>query len=278
MSTYAIGDLQGCYDELRALLELIRFDPARDQLWFTGDLVSRGPKSVECLRFVRQLGETAVTVLGNHDLHLLALHAQVRDGKRPDASLAPVLAAKDAAELMDWLRHRPLLHHDAALGFTLVHAGLASQWTLPQAQACAREVEAALRGPGYLAVLAKMYGDKPRRWSPQLAGIQRLRFSVNVFTRLRYCTAEGALALEYKGPLGGEPKGLVPWFAVSGRKSAGENIVFGHWSALGRTHWPEYGVYGIDSGCVWGGALTALRLEDLKVFNLPCKGQKTAGD
>lgn len=282
MSTYAIGDLQGCYDELRALLQKIRFNPKKDRLWFTGDLVSRGPQSLETLRFVKQLGKAAVVTLGNHDLHLVAFHAHAQSNdaphRGPDPTLAQVLAAPDCAELMNWLRRRPLLHHDAALGFTLVHAGLPAQWTLPQAQRLAREVERRLRGPRYRSLLAQMYGNEPKRWSPVLQGSQRQRFIINSFTRMRYCRADGALALDYKGPLGTQPADCLPWFAVPGRRSAGKKIVFGHWSALGQVHWPEYAVYGVDSGCVWGGALTALRLEDLKTFSLPCPAHQITGD
>ncbi len=278
MSTYAIGDVQGCYDELRALLKKIRFNAKKDRLWFTGDLVSRGPKSLETLRFVKQLGKAAVVTLGNHDLHLLAFHTHARAQRRPDPTLAEVLAAPDCGQLMDWLRRRPLLHHDAALDFTLVHAGLPPQWTLTQARRCAREVEEVLRGPHYRSLLAQMYGNEPTRWSLTLKGGKRMRFIINGLTRMRYCRADGALALDCKGPPGSQPVDCLPWFAVPGRRSTGRRIIFGHWSALGLMRWPRHGVYGVDSGCVWGGALTALRLEDLKAFSLPCSAHQSAGD
>ncbi|MGH8529282.1 MAG: symmetrical bis(5'-nucleosyl)-tetraphosphatase [Nevskiales bacterium] len=278
MSTYAIGDVQGCYDELRALLKKIRFNPNKDRLWFTGDLVSRGPQSLATLRFVKQLGKAAVVTLGNHDLHLLAFHAHPGIRRKPDPTLVQVLAAPDCTELMDWLRRRPLLHHDPALGFTLVHAGLPAPWSLTQARRCAREVQQQLRGPRYRRLLRQMYGNEPKRWSPGLRGSQRLRFIINSFTRMRYCHADGALALDSKGPLGTQPADCLPWFALPGRRSAGGKIVFGHWSALGQVRWPEHGVYGVDSGCVWGGALTALRLEDLKTFSLPCPTHQSVGD
>lgn len=275
MAVYAIGDIQGCYDELQALLERLDYKPAVDRLWFVGDLVNRGPKSLETLRFVRGLGDTAVTVLGNHDLHLIAFahgHAPSHD----DHTLDAILAAPDRDELIDWLCHRPLLHHDAGLGFTLLHAGLPPQWDLAQAQACAAEVEAVLRGPRLPEFLKDMYGNHPRRWSAELTGHERLRFSINCFTRMRYCDADGRLDLGSKGPPGSQPAGQLPWFRVPGRASRDLNIVFGHWSTLGECNDP--GVYPIDSGCLWGGALTALRIDATpRRISLPCAGQRKPG-
>lgn len=256
MAVYAIGDIQGCYDELLGLLELIGFDASRDQLWFAGDLVNRGPRSLETLRLVHAL--QAVTVLGNHDLHLLASACIARQRKRKD-TLQAILEAPDAELLMDWLRRQPLLHHDAMLGYTLVHAGLPPQWDLPTAQACAREVEAVLRGDNYAAFFAEMYGNEPGTWSPALQGIERLRFITNCFTRLRYCDSNGRLALEEKGPPGSQPAHLRPWFEWPQRNSRDLRILFGHWSTLGAHDAP--GIQALDTGCLWGGKLTACRLD-----------------
>ena len=258
MSVYAIGDLQGCYDELRMLLDRLQFEAGTDRLWLTGDLVNRGPGSLAALRYVRSLGDHAVTVLGNHDLHLLAVAAGHGRGLRVGDTLDEVLAAPDRDELLAWLGTRPLLHEDPALGWTLVHAGLPPQWDLPTARANAREVEAALAGdPG--ALYAAMYGDHPDRWDATLTGPARLRFAINCFTRLRYCTADGRLLLKLKGPPENAPAEAIPWYAVPGRLSAGHRILFGHWSALG--YRATHDAYSLDTGCVWGGQLTALRLD-----------------
>jgi bis(5'-nucleosyl)-tetraphosphatase (symmetrical) len=258
MAIFAIGDVQGCYDDLRRLLDRLAFNPAEDRLWLTGDLVNRGPKSLETLRFAKGLGERAVCVLGNHDLHLLALaagHARMR----PNDTLDAILAAQDRDDLLTWLRTRPLLHHDAALGYTLVHAGLPPQWDLATAQNCARELEAVLRGPEAGEFFAHMYGDQPDRWSTGLTGMDRLRYIVNCFTRLRYVGPEGQLDLKQKGKPGSQPAGLIPWFAAPRRASAKLHILFGHWSTLGEVR--DQNVYALDTGCVWGGKLSALRLD-----------------
>ncbi|HEX7966307.1 MAG TPA: symmetrical bis(5'-nucleosyl)-tetraphosphatase [Gammaproteobacteria bacterium] len=259
MATFAIGDIQGCHDELQRLLERINFDPAEDQLWFTGDLVNRGPQSLETLRFVKSLGRHAVTVLGNHDLHLLAVAAGTAPKRKSD-TLDAVLAAPDREELLDWLRHRPLLHHDPELGYTLLHAGLPPQWDLAQAQACARELEMVLQGPGCLEFLRHMYGDRPDRWSAELAGMDRLRFIVNCFTRLRFIGPEGELELKTKGAPGTHPHGFQAWYEAPGRASSGLHLLFGHWSTVGEVQ-DAHNALGLDTGCVWGGQLTALRLD-----------------
>lgn len=259
MATYAIGDVQGCFDELQDLLKKISFDAQRDHLWFTGDLVNRGPKSLEVVRFVKALGERGVSVLGNHDLHLLAV-AQGHERYRNKDTFDDILKAPDRDELLHWLRHRPFLHHDTGLGFTLIHAGLPPQWDLAQAKACAKEVEAVLRGKDFAAYLEHMYGNDPAQWSDTLTGWKRLRFITNCFTRLRYCDVAGCLALEEKGPPGTQPTPYLPWFEIPQRRSHGLSILFGHWSTLGARTDP--GVYPLDSGCLWGGALTALRLDD----------------
>ena len=276
MAVYAIGDVQGCFDELQALLAQINYDPAGDTLWFCGDLVKRGNKSLETLRFVRGLGERAVTVLCNHDLHLIAAAHGLRQGKDKD-TLDAVLAAPDCGELVDWLRHRPLMHHDAGSGYSLLHAGLPPQWDLAQAQACAREVEAVLGGDGYRDFLTHMYGNRPARWDASLTGHDRTRFIVNCFTRMRFCSADGRLDLKSNGPPGSQPKGYLPWFDVPDRNSRDMNIVFGHWSTLGRHTAP--GIYPLDHGCLWGGELTALELgPQPRWHSLRCPGQQQPKD
>lgn len=266
MAVYAIGDLQGCLEEFKRLLDRLRFDPAGDRLWLVGDLVNRGPSSLETLQFVRELGDTAICVLGNHDLHLLALWAGASDGPRPKDTLDPVLNADDAPELLHWLRHQPMLHHDEDLATTLVHAGIPPQWDLNKARAIAREVEAALRSDDYTVFMHELYGNEPDFWSDQLSGMERLRFAVNGFTRMRFCTPSGRLTFKPKGPPGSQPEGLMPWFEVPGRQTRGRRIVFGHWSALGHVEWAPEHVYGIDTGCVWGNCLTALRLDGKPVI------------
>lgn len=256
MAVYAIGDVQGCYAELQGLVEALRFDPAVDRLWFTGDLVNRGPQSLETLRFVRSLGNAAVTVLGNHDLHLLAVASGISHTRRRD-TFGDVLGAADRDELMDWLRRRPLLHGEG--GFYLIHAGLPPQWRIEEAENHAAEVEACLRGGDYPELLRRMYGDQPDLWSEALDGWERLRFITNCLTRLRYCTAGGRLEFHQKGRPGSQPQGLLPWFEVPGRRSRDAGIVFGHWSTLG--FYRGENVVCLDTGCLWGGQLTALRLD-----------------
>lgn len=276
MAVYAVGDIQGCYRELRRLLDVLRFDPSTDRLWLTGDLVNRGPQSLETLRFVRGLGTAAVSVLGNHDLHLLAA-ATHAEKLKPQDTLDEILNAPDRDELLDWLRRLPLLHHDAQLGYTLVHAGLPPQWDLASAAACAREVEAQLRSDRYADFFAHMYGNEPTQWSDGLRGWDRLRFITNCLTRLRYCGPDGRIALAHKGAPGTQPAGLLPWFDIPERRSRALKLVFGHWSTLGDRTDP--GIYALDSGCVWGGKLTALRLDGDPVWTrLPCPGARVPGE
>lgn len=277
MSVYAIGDIQGCQRELLNLLDKLRFDPTRDQLWLVGDLVNRGPESLAVMRFVRDLGERAVVVLGNHDLHLLAM-AEGNLKHAAQSTLDEILAAPDRDELLHWLRHRPLLHHDPVLGFTLIHAGLPPQWNLADARAGANELEAALRGPGYRDFLLEIYGNKPKRWSPDLSGIERLRFITNCLTRLRFCTLDGELALTEKGEIGTQAAGLLPWFQVPGRRTRGQRIIFGHWSTLG--YYAQDNVWALDSGCLWGRALTAIQIdttEPIRPIQVDCEGHAQAG-
>jgi bis(5'-nucleosyl)-tetraphosphatase (symmetrical) len=259
MAVWAVGDVQGCCTELETLLERIGFSPARDRVWFVGDLVNRGPRSLDALRLVERLGDAAAVVLGNHDLHLLAL---ARGGARPraaDVSLRPVLDAPDRDRLLDWLQSRPLLHHDPELGATMVHAGLPPQWDVDLARRCAAELECALRGERSGRLFATMYGNQPDTWRDDLEGDDRLRYITNAFTRMRVCDASGRLLLKFKGPLEDMPAGSVPWFRAPRRRSAGARIVCGHWSALGYVE--EAGVLCLDTGCVWGGTLTAQRLD-----------------
>ena len=276
MAHYAIGDLQGCHAEFVALLERLRFDPGRDRLWLTGDLVNRGPASLAVLREVKRLGGAVTVVLGNHDLHLLALAFAPKTVKRRERELEAVLEAPDAAELLDWLAARPLLHRDDALGWTLIHAGVPPQWTLDQAESCAREVERALR-KDRRALLEEMYGDAPDRWTPSLKGTDRLRFTVNCLTRLRFVDRKGRLLLGHKGGIAEAPAGGLPWFRHPERATRGNPLVFGHWSTLG--YLAEPGLRALDTGCVWGGALTAVRLDrDAKPVRLPCRGTGRPGD
>ncbi|MGA2841570.1 MAG: symmetrical bis(5'-nucleosyl)-tetraphosphatase [Steroidobacteraceae bacterium] len=258
MALYVIGDIQGCDAELGALLQVLKFSVDRDRLWFVGDLVNRGPESLQTLRRVRALGDAATVVLGNHDLHLLAVargQARIRSGD----TLDDILAAPDRDALLEWLLGRPLLHEDQALNLCLVHAGLAPQWDIATARSCAREFEQALRkNPERL--FEQMYGDEPNRWDDRLAGAERLRFIVNCFTRLRYVDAHGRLALRAKGsPKKAHTKSLVPWFEAPDARWHGPRVVFGHWSTLG--FFSNSNVISLDTGCVWGGTLTALRLD-----------------
>ncbi len=272
---YAIGDVQGCADELRALLERLRFSADRDQVWLVGDLVNRGPRSLETLRYVRSLADNAVVVLGNHDLHLLALALGGREAAKRGDTLGEVLAAPDRDELLEWLIGRPLAHFDGGRGDLLVHAGLVPQWTATQAVVLAREVESALRRDPQ-AFLRQMYGDRPDRWSEDLAGMERSRFVVNVLTRLRVCTADGRVDLGMKGPPGKARPAFRPWFELEGRASRGTRIIFGHWSALGYVN--AHGVIGLDTGCVWGGALTALNLDEAEPpVSVECGGYDVPG-
>jgi bis(5'-nucleosyl)-tetraphosphatase (symmetrical) len=266
MAIYAIGDVQGCFSELRRLLEKIAFDPARDQLWFVGDLVNRGPHSLETLRFIRELGDGAVSVLGNHDLHLLAVAAGISRTKRRD-TFGAILDAPDREELLHWLRHRTLLHTDGR--FYLIHAGLPPQWDMAQACSHAREVEEALQSDEFETFFEHMYGDQPDRWSEDLRGWPRLRFITNCFTRMRYCDLDGRLDLKESCAPGKQAERLLPWFRVPERRSSGAKILFGHWSTLGLHR--ENGCYGLDTGCLWGGELTALRLDepDFPSFSVP---------
>jgi bis(5'-nucleosyl)-tetraphosphatase (symmetrical) len=259
MAVYAIGDLQGCYDPFMHLLDEIRFDPDRDTLWLVGDLVNRGPKSLKTLRFVKSLGDSAITVLGNHDLHLLALASgKVVKGSR-FRTLQKILKARDRDELIDWLRRRPLAHYSKKMKTLLVHAGVYPSWTVKQTLALAGEVEDALRGDEYKELLAQMYSNSPRAWSNKLRGYDRLRFIINCLTRMRMLTAKGRLNFAHSAPPYRARKGLVAWFDIDDVAWHGTRIVFGHWSALGLVAMPH--MISLDTGCVWGRQLTAVRID-----------------
>ena len=266
MSTYAIGDIQGCFPELQALLDTINFDATQDCLWLAGDLVNRGKQSAEVLRFLKQLDGRHVIVLGNHDLHLLAV-ADGNQNLREKDTFQDILDAPDRDELLAWLRQQKLFHYDDTLDYCMVHAGLPPQWDLNKAQQCAKEVEALLKGDDYPQYLAHIYGNKPSLWHNDLKGWDRYRYITNAFTRMRYCDEHGALNFSEKGPIGSQASHLTPWFEAANRQNKALNIVFGHWAALiGQTHHPK--VHALDTGCSWGYQLTAMRLEDGQRFSV----------
>jgi bis(5'-nucleosyl)-tetraphosphatase (symmetrical) len=259
MTLYAIGDIQGCSSAFEALLERLAFSPSRDRLWLVGDLVNRGPDSLGVIRRVIALGDAATCVLGNHDLHLLAVVAGARELSAND-TFADVLRARDADDLIDWLRQRPLLQRDdRSPPRVLVHAGIPPPWDLQQAETHAREVEGLLRGERWRSMLRTMYGNGPALWSPDLGQEERWRYTINALTRMRYCDRQGRLDLTHSGPPGSQPRHLTPWFDVADRHARSTHIIFGHWSALGLLTRPD--VTGLDTGCVWGGTLTAAQLD-----------------
>jgi len=268
MSIYAIGDIQGCFSALERLLIEIQFNENDDVLWFTGDLVNRGPSSLETLRFVKSLSHSQVTVLGNHDLHLLAVVYGVRESFSGD-TLNPILSASDKIELIEWLRFQPLMHYDDTFGFAMAHAGIAPPWSIVQALKYAREVETELRSEHIKDLLTHMYGNQPTLWNENLSGMDRLRLIINYFTRMRFCDHDGRLDLTYKGDLDHKPAELIPWYEVPYRASAKDKIIFGHWAALNGAR-NIANVYPLDTGCVWGNCLTAMRLEDREYFSVKC--------
>ena len=271
MATYAIGDIQGCYQEFLDLLQKIQYDQAVDSLWLTGDIVNRGPDSLQALRFVKSL--SPITVLGNHDLHLLAIHSGKAESRRND-TLSSILDAPDCDELMAWLRRQPLIHSDPDLGFTMVHAGLSPGWTVAEAIVYAGEIHALLTGPDVDEFYNQMYGDRPDSWSKDLAGWERYRFITNSLTRIRYCYADGRLEMGCKAPPGSQPQELVPWYSVRGRRSKNEPIIFGHWATVHLGKQQDFegcNVFPLDTGCVWGRELTALRLDDRTIISVPSR-------
>lgn len=267
MATYAIGDIQGCFQSLQALLDRIAFDERRDRLWFVGDLVNRGPDSLATLRFVSGLGGDTVAVLGNHDLHLLAVAEGLEKLRRED-TLVQVLEAPDREALLEWLRHCPLMHFEN--GYAMVHAGLLPQWSVSRALELAAEVEAALQASTYRSLLAKMYGNRPAKWSEALGGFDRLRVIINAMTRLRVCAEDGSMEFDHKGRPERLPRGYHPWFLLPERRSRDTPVIFGHWSALGPINLPN--LFALDTGCLWGRRLSALRLDDRKLFQISCRG------
>ncbi|WP_047289584.1 symmetrical bis(5'-nucleosyl)-tetraphosphatase [Pseudomonas protegens] len=272
MATYAVGDLQGCLEPLQCLLEQVAFDPARDRLWLVGDLVNRGPQSLETLRYLYSIRHSLVCVLGNHDLHLLAAWRNVERLKKSD-TLREILEAPDCEELLQWLRQQKLMHYDEARNIAMVHAGIAPQWSLKKAQKCAAEVEEALRDDNLLdPFLDGMYGNDPAKWDSDLKGVTRLRVITNYFTRMRFCTSDGKLDLKSKEGLDTAPPGYAPWFSHKERKTRDLKIIFGHWAALeGRCNEP--GIFALDSGCVWGGAMTLLNVDSGTRLTCDCDAQ-----
>lgn len=273
MATYVVGDLQGCLDPLQALLAEVGFSSGQDRLWLVGDLVNRGPQSVEVLRFLRDLGSAATAVLGNHDLYLLAVAAGLPPKDKLGDTIQPVLDAPDFAELVDWLRGMPLMHVEGS--WAMVHAGLLPQWSVPQALALSDEIAVQLRGPDWRSFLLELFGNKPAQWGESLTGWDRYRVVINAMTRMRFMTPEGVLELKPKGPPENAPPGLIPWYAGENAAWRTHTILTGHWSALGLRDMGH--VIALDSGCVWGGKLSAVRLEDRKVFQVQCPACSVIG-
>lgn len=262
MSTYLVGDIQGCLDELQLLLEQVQFNKDQDTLWVAGDLVARGPKSLETLRFIKSLGHSAKIVLGNHDLHLIAVSLGIHRAKPKDQTL-PILEADDCHQLIEWLRHQPLLAEHPK--FVMTHAGIYPTWSLEQARSAAWEVETVLRGDNWKYLIQKMYANHPDKWSDSLQGIERLRFIINAFTRMRYCHLDGRLDMDSKLPPDEvNPMELIPWFEFKNRLPLSKVAIFGHWAALMGVD--NEHVIGLDTGCVWGNHMTMLRWEDKRYF------------
>ena len=273
MTVYAVGDLQGCLKPLQCLLQEVAFEPGKDRLWLVGDLVNRGPQSLDTLRFLYAMRDSLTCVLGNHDLHLLAV-AHNRERLKKGDTLQEILDAPDRDDLLDWLRQQKLLHYDAERDTLLVHAGIPPQWTLNKALKRAAEVEEALRDDTRLPLfLDGMYGNQPTRWDKDLRGITRLRVITNYLTRMRFCSADGSLDLKSKEGLDSAPPGFAPWFSYSDRKTRAHKIIFGHWAALeGRCN--EANLFALDSGCVWGGAMTLLNLDSGEKHQCQCGEQR----
>jgi bis(5'-nucleosyl)-tetraphosphatase (symmetrical) len=275
MTHYVIGDLQGCLKPLEKLLTKISFSSRHDHLVFCGDLVNRGPDSLGTLRFIKSLGNSATVTLGNHDLHLLSA-AQSGDFGSKD-TLQDIVNAPDCADLLAWLLRQPLAWQDKRSGVLVIHAGVAPQWDRAQTLALAQEASAALVGAHGKNFLAEMYGNEPDLWDEALTGISRLRFIINCLTRLRYCDENGRIHLNPKGAPGSQPAGLMPWFEVPWRRTRQDTLICGHWSTLGQIHWPQSNLYGLDTGCVWGGSLTALNLDSRELVSVACEQHRKPG-
>jgi bis(5'-nucleosyl)-tetraphosphatase (symmetrical) len=258
MATYAIGDIQGCFDPFQALLKKLSFNPEKDQLWLAGDIINRGPQSLETLRFIMSLGDSAKVVLGNHECHALAVYNGHKRAHKTD-TYHQILDAPDADELFDWIRTRPFFYEDTELDFCMLHAGVPPQWSIEDTRNRAKELEAVLQSTDYNQFLATMYGNDPTFWNDSLSGNDRLRFIINSFTRTRYCDRDGKMDFKEKQAPGSQSSHLIPWFNVPNRKTVSSKILFGHWSTLGIHH--ENNAFCLDSGCLWGGQLTAMRLE-----------------
>jgi len=271
---YAVGDIQGCLQPLRRLIRISPIDLERDQLWFVGDLINRGPQSLETLRYIKslseQMGSRLKVVLGNHDLHLLAL-AQGVSKTTLTAGMAEILEARDHIELLEWLRHQPLMVRDSASKSVLVHAGIYPAWRIKQAAGYAREVESLLQGSEYLKLLRKMYGKRPAKWSDSLEGWARYRFIINAMTRMRFCTRKGGLSFNYAGAPGGQSRTMYPWYNLPLVPRKNWRIVFGHWSSAGA--WFDGNHIALDSGCVWGEEMTMARIDLRKItfYQTRCK-------
>lgn len=272
MATYAIGDLQGCFSTFQNLLESIGFNPTRDRLWLVGDLINRGPDSLRTLRWIKDHEDCVTTVLGNHDLHAIAVHEGYVPNHRSD-TLRDLLEAPDRAELFDWLRRQRMIHAEDDV--VMIHAGLLPQWEPEQALELGAEVEAALQGKKYRDFFAQMYGNLPDKWVPELKGMDRLRLITNALTRLRICTPKGRMELKFTGEVRDIPEKYLPWFEAPGRRSEKSTLVFGHWSALGLM--VRHNLLALDTGCLWGGQLTAVRLEDRRLFQVPPAPQDAIG-
>ena len=265
MAIYAIGDLQGCFTAFQRLIDLIRFDPSQDKLWLVGDIVNRGPDSLSLLRYIKQAGDAVIMVLGNHDLHLLMVAAGIAKN-HPRDTIQSILDAPDRDELLHWLRQQKLFHSESQ--YAMVHAGLLPSWSISQAGQLAQEVESALRQDDYHELFARMYGNEPNYWQDEWTGYDRLRVIINAMTRMRICTPDGKMNLTFKGDPQSIPSGYLPWFNLPQRISQQHTIICGHWSALG-LYLADH-LIALDSGCVWGRQLTAIRLEDRQVFQLSC--------
>ena len=272
MATYAVGDLQGCLKPLQCLLKRVAFDPAQDKLWLVGDLVNRGPESLATLRFLYSIRSALTCVLGNHDLHLLAVAHNTERLKKGD-TLREVIDAPDAADLLEWLRQQKLLHYDEARNTALVHAGIPPQWNISKALKRAAEIEEALRDDVRLPLfLDGMYGNEPAKWDGDLQGVTRLRVITNCFTRMRFCKADGTLDLKSKEGVGSAPIGYAPWFSHKERKTREQRIIFGHWAAL-EGQCQEPGIVALDTGCVWGARMTLMNIDSGEKYSCDCKEQ-----